>query len=433
MRRDTFLRLSALISLFGIATLCQQPPLEELAALALAQNPGLKAQRAMVAATRQLAPQMKALPDPSADIEFMNIAVDGSAGSESLTRGVSVGVTQMLPYPGKRGLAAKAADGEVGVEIARLAMMERMVRSEVIGAAYRYKMTSELLRINSQTAEALRTTAESALSGYTAGMGSQSDVLFAQSEITKAGVQRRDLESQLAIAKARVESLVAAPVDGAILEQVELPRPSALPPLEPLLAFAGENAPEVAMARAEIAVAAARAEVANKNFKPDFMVGGRYRFKDMTMGGGDYLTAMVGMTLPFFHYKDRYRPGLDEALYRKQSAQEEAGQARNAVRYKLAESYQSADRDAKVFALYDQGLLLQARQAYEASLSAYRTGRADFSALLMSLTNLYEYESDSVMARAEYHQMVAEMEAVLGASFTEAAASVQDKPNEGGH
>lgn len=433
MRRDASLQLSVLITLFGIAALCQQPPLEELAAQALAQNPGLKAQRAKVAATRQLAPQMKALPDPTADIEFMNIAVDGSAGSESLTSGISVGVTQMLPYPGKRGLAAKAADGEVGVEISRLAMMERMVRSDVLAAAYRYKLANELLRINGQTAEALRTAAESALSGYAAGMGSQSDVLFAQSEITKVGVQRRDLESQLAISKARVESLVAAPVDESTLDRVELPAPSALPALEALIAFAAENAPEVTMARAEIAVAETNAEVAKKSFKPDFMVGGRYRFNDMSMGGGDYLTAMVGMTLPFFHYRDRYRPGLDEALYRKQSAQEAAGQARNAVRYKIAEGYQSADRDARVFALYDQGLLLQARQAYEASLSAYRTGRSDFSALLMSLTNLYMYESDAVMARAEYHQMVAEIEAVLGATLTEAAASVQDKPSAGGH
>jgi outer membrane protein TolC len=334
----------------------------------------------------------------------------------------------MLPYPGKRGLAAKTAEGEVAVEAARLAMMEQMVRAEVISAAYRYRMASELLRINGQTAEALQTTSESALARYTAGMGAQSDVLFVQTEVTKVGVQKRDLESQRAIAKARVENLVAAPVEEAILEQIELPPPSALPPLEPLLAFVSEKSPEVAMAQAEVGVAEARAEVAKKNFKPDFMVGGRYRYKDMTMGGKDYLTAMVGMTLPFFHYRDRYRPGLDEALYRKQSAQEEASQARNSARYKLAEAYQSADRNAKVFMLYDQGLLLQARQAYEATLSAYRTGRADFSALLMSVTNLYMYESDAVMARAEYQQMVAEMEAVLGRPLSEAAAGLPVTP-----
>ncbi len=414
--------VSVLLALFASGgNLRAQSPLEPLVQRALLNNPGLKAQRSRVEAARQVPSQMKALPDPTADIEFMNIALNGSSGSETFTRGVSAGVTQMLPFPGKRGLAAKAAEREVAVESARLATMEQAVRSEVLSAAFRYKMVSELLRINDQTDEALKMTVESALARYAAGAGSQSDVLFAQSEVTKVATRRRDLESQLAIAKAREESLVAESVDEATLEKVELPPPSALPGLEPLLSFVSEHAPEVAMAQAEIEVAEARAEVAKKAFKPDFMVGGRYRYKDMTMGGQDYLTAMVGITLPFFHYKDRYRRGLDEALYRKQSAQDEARQARNTARYKLAEAYQSADRDAKVFALYDQGLLLQARQAYEATLSAYQTSRTDFSALLMSVTNLYMLEADAIMATAEYHQRVAEMEAVLGRPLSKAA------------
>jgi len=389
---------------------------------ALRDNPGLKAQRARVAAAQELPSQMSALPDPTADLEFMNIAANGSSGSEALTRGVSVGVTQMLPFPGKRGLAAKAAESEVDVEAARLAVMERTVRSEVVGAAYRYKLARELMRINAQTADALQTTVESALARYATGEGAQSDVLSAQSQVTKVVAQSRDLESQRAIAKARLESLVAAPIEESSLEEIGLPAPSPLPALEPLLAFATDHAPEVAMARAEVGAAEARAAMAKRSFAPDFMVGGRYRFKDMTMGGQDYVTAVVGMTLPFFHYRDRYRPGLEEALYRRQSAREEADQARNTARFALAEAYQSADRDARVFTLYDQGLLLQARQAYEAALSAYRTGRTDFSALLLSVTNLYAYESDALMARADFQQRVAEMEAVLGRPLSDAAS-----------
>jgi len=412
----------------GAGRLHAQSPLESLVQQALRNNPGLKAQRAKVEAARQVPSQMKALPDPTADIEFMNIAVNGSSGSKALTEGVSLGVTQMLPFPGKRGLAANAAEREVVVESARLVTMEQTIRSEILSASYRYAMASELLRINAQTTEALKMTVESTLARYTAGEGSQSDVLLAQSQVTQSAVQRRNLESQRAVAKARVESLRASPVEDAALEQIELPVPSALPALEFLLSYASEHAPEVAVAQAEIGVAEARAEVARKAFKPDFMVGGRYRYKDMTMGGQDYLTAMVGITLPFFHYKDRYRPGLDEALQRKQGALEEMNETRNAARYKVAEAYQSADRDAKVFTLYDQGLLLQARQGYDAALSAYRTGRAGFSALLMSVTSLYTVESDAVMARAEYHQMVAEMEAVLGRPLSEIAPLAGEPP-----
>jgi outer membrane protein TolC len=142
-------------------------------------------------------------------------------------------------------------------------------------------------------------------------------------------------------------------------------------------------------------------------------VGVRYRHNDMSMGGGDYLTAMVGMTLPFFHRRDRYEPALEEALQRQRAAEEEVNETRNAVRFRVAEAYQSASKDARVFILYDQGLLLQARQAYEASLSAYATGRTDLGALLMALTNLFAYEADAAVALGEYHERIAELEAVL--------------------
>jgi len=426
MVRRFALALTAL--LLGAGRFQAQSPLETLVQQALQNNPGLKAQRAKIAAARQVPSQMKALPDPMADLEFMNIGLSKSTGSDALTQGVSVGLTQTLPYPGKRGLAAKAAEGETAVQEARLALMEWRVRSEILAAAYRYLTAEALLQINTQTIEALHTTVEGALARYSTGADSQADVLLAQTAVTKTTSDRTDLEQQRAVARARMESLLAAPFDDAALEGIELPRPSALPGLQPLLAFVDAHAPEVAMAQAEVAVADTGAEAAKKNFKPDFLVGGRFRYKDMTMGGQNYLTAMFGMTLPFFHRKDRYQPALDEALQRKQGAVEEVNEARNTARYDLAEAYQSADRDAKILALYDQGLLLQARQAYEATLSAYTTGRSDFSALMMSLTSLYAYEAEAVTARGEFPQSVAEMEAVLGRPLSEAVADPPVKP-----
>lgn len=427
------LGLSVLLTGAGLTTAAQvlehqSSPVDSLVQRALSNNPGLKVQRAKIAAARQVPSQMKALPDPTADLEFMNIAVNGSSGSDALTKGVTLGVTQMLPYPGKRGLAAKTAEGETAVEEARLAVMERMVRSDVTAAAYRYATANALLQINSQTLEALQTTVESALARYSSGGGDQADVLLAQSAVTKTSTERRELEKQREVARARIESLLAARVDDEALARIELPQPAPLPGLEPLLAVVDAQAPEVAVAQAEVAVADTKSEAAKRNFKPDFMVGGRYRYKDMTMGGQDYLTAMVGMTLPFFHRKNRYQPALQEALDRKQGALEQVNETRNTARYRVAEAYQNADRDAKIASLYDQGLLLQARLAYEATLSAYKTGRSGFSELLMSLTSLYMYESDEVMARGEYPQMVAEMEAVLGRPLSEASATVPARP-----
>lgn len=388
--------------------------LEGLVARALRDNPGLRAQRANLAAAQQRPSQARALPDPTADIEFMNLAVDGSSGSKSLTEGVSVGVTQMLPFPGKRDLAAKAAQGEVSIEEARLILMERELRAEVLEAAYRSAMVRDLLQLNDRRREALSLAASGALSRYAAGAASQSEVLSAQSAVTRAAAERHDLESQRDIVRARLENLLAGPVDAAALEELELAQPAPLPPLAPLLARAGERAPAVAVAQTEAELAERLTEAVQRSFKPDFMVGGRYRFNDMTMGGKDYVTAMFGMTLPYFHRKDRYGPALEEAVFRREGAREGTRQAENDARYALAEAYRGAARAIDLLALYDQGLLPQARQTYEASLWAYQTGRADFDALLTALTDLFGVQSEAVMARADYHEGVAAMEAILG-------------------
>lgn len=144
------------------------------------------------------------------------------------------------------------------------------------------------------------------------------------------------------------------------------------------------------------------------------MVGGRYRHDDMSMGGGDFLTATFGITLPFFHRKDRYQPALQEALDRRESASFEAQDALVASRYDLAEAYQQALRDLHVYQLDEGGLLIQARQAYESALSGYAVGKVDFSSLLMALTNLYAYQGETLSAQADFHASVARMEAVLG-------------------
>lgn len=405
-------------------------PLDALVEEALRRNPGLAAQRAKVEAARKVPSQRKALPDPMAELEAMNFAADGSSGTRAFTRGISVGVVQPLPFPGKRALAAREAQEEAGVEESRLRSMEWEVRSAVLGAAIRYRTALDLLEINEKTEEALRATAEGALARYAAGGGNQGDVLLAQASVTKVLVRRTDLERQKEVARARLESLLGGPVDESLLHGIELASPTELPPLEELLRQAGEKAPRVETARAEAGVAQTRVELAKKNFQPDFLVGGRYRYRDMTMGGRDFFTVTAGVTLPLFHRRDRYRPGLEEALFRKNAAGHAVDEAGNEARYALAEAYQGADRNRKVYGLYEEGLLLQAQQAYEASLSAYRAGRSDFGALLMALADRFAYEEDWILARGEYHQRVAEMEAVLGRPLFESAPEPPGEPQE---
>ena len=389
-------------------------PIEIFVGIALRDNPGLRAERAKINALRQVPSQARALPDPVADVEFMNISLRNPSIKDTFSSDIALGVTQTLPFPGKRALAASKAEADIAAEEARLRTLESELRGEVTAAAYRFAEARDLLAINAATQEVLRTTAQSAAAVYASGQGSQSDVLLAQAALTKAEAERSDLEKQKGIVLAKISSLLAGPPDESGLDALALPEPGDVPDLSALLAEIPDTSPGVLAAKADAATSAVQVDVAKRDFKPDFIVGGRYRWKDTTMGGGDWLTAVAGVTLPFFHRRDRYQPALQEAMSRRESARYGVEEAVNSSRYALTEAYQRALRNARVFGLYRQGLLVQARLAFESALSAYTVGKVDFASVLLALTNLYSYEAEAVMAQADFQEAQARIEALIG-------------------
>jgi outer membrane protein TolC len=404
----------------GLPIRAEAPPrpataLDRIVSEALKNNPGLAAQRKKILAAEERPSQASALPDPTADLQFMMLPVNGGlTAGNALTKGVSIGVTQRLPYPGKLKLLKAKAERRIDVAKEHLKVMESNLRREVISASYRYVLYKGLLQINRNVRDALQAASTGAAGVYGAGNGSQTDVLLAQAALTKARADGKTLERQLEVARARLEDLLGGPVNPSLTGQLAIPRPGALPDLDELMRGLRDEAPTVLEARAEIAVRQEQVELAKKDFKPDFLVGGRYRHKDMTMGGHDYLTAMVGITLPFFHKKSRYQPALREATYMRESAKEQASDVLNQARYMVIDAYQAAVQDHDVYGLYETGLLVQSKKAYESALSSYTVGEVDFTTMLKALTNYYDYQSQALMFKADYQVSLARIDAVLG-------------------
>ncbi|MGC8722871.1 MAG: TolC family protein [Acidobacteriota bacterium] len=398
-----------------------QDPMAALVEMALTHNPAIAAQRQKVAAALDRLPQAKALPDPTADVELMMLSVNHFNAGDALSKGVSIGLTQELPYPGKRKLREEKARRQVAVAQADLRAMESELRGEVKAAAYGYALNLRLLELNDQTTDALKAAAKGAMALYASGGGTQTDVLLAQTAVTQAHKERLDLVEEREIAAARLTDLLGGSLDRSLLRRIDIPKPAEEPSLDGLLNELDAEAPRIAAARAREQVEERRVAIARQDFKPDFIVGGRYRHNDVTMGGGDYLTAMVGITLPFFHRKDRYLPALDEALADQEGAKQETAGVMNQVRYDLTQAWQTASRDRAVFELFQNGLLIQAKQAYESSLASYGVGKTDFTTLLNTLAGYYGDQRQTLMAQADFQVALARIEAILGAPSSRAA------------
>lgn len=398
-------------------TPAQSPPDSPEAALvstALEHNPGLCAQRQKIDAMRLVPVQARALPDPTAELELMNFEIPYFKPWDAFGSMINLNYAQAVPAIGKRRAASEEARREVEMEESRLAVMESELRGQILAAIFQVATVEKLLKIKDEIQTALEASAQTAAAAYSVGRGNQADVLLAQSEITRIPIERQDLFRQREVALAQLDSLLGQTADRELLARVQLPEPSPLPPLPDLLKDLEEQAPEIRMARTGEYVQDGKVEVAKKNFKPDWMLGAGVRIRDMSMGGGTFLTFRLGFTLPFMHHRDRYVPALEEALRMRDSTQSETRQAVVSSRYKLVEAYESAARSFRTYGLYRDGLLLQSRLAYESTLAAYSAQKADFNALIQVLTGYYQNQSDQVMNQGDYQEARAMMAALLG-------------------
>ena len=84
---------------------------------------------------------------------------------------------------------------------------------------------------------------------------------------------------------------------------------------------------------------------------------------------------------------------------------------------RLTELKATADRARSLSQLYANAVLPQARAAVESALSAYQVGRVDYTTLINNELTLNRYEIEAVRLTAEYHQAVAELEALVGTAL----------------
>jgi outer membrane protein TolC len=131
-------------------------------------------------------------------------------------------------------------------------------------------------------------------------------------------------------------------------------------------------------------------------------------------GGMVYLGGMVGMNLPWLsasRFDGRIRAG--EAGLGEATAQVQA--ERNRLRSEISALISELRQAERQLQLYEQGVLPQATQVFKASLAAYQVNKLDFSDVLESQLAIFEAQTAVARAKADHHQALARLEALMGA------------------
>ena len=392
------------------------PQLATLVAEAAERNPDVQAARREIAAARSRIAPAGALDDPMLEVGVLNVPVESlSLRTEDMTMKM-IGLTQRLPYPGKRALRRELAEKEAEAAENNLQELLNRVRRDVKVAYFDLGLTDESLRLAESNRRVLEQFLSIAEARYGVGQSTQADVLKAQTQVSKMleeliklGRERPMLEAELNRAAGRSAAPRAVSPGPGRVREVSLR-------LDELRATARANRPQLLAQQRMMDRSAKALDLAQKDYYPDFDLrfsyGQRDNYQDMRRE--DLISFTVAFSLPVWRESKR-EPRVTEAGAMRDQAAAMYEARLNELDAMLRQQVAAAEQTLKSVRLYETALLPQARLTADASLSAYRVGRVDFFTLLDSRMTVFNAETGYAASNAAYNKALAELEFLTGA------------------
>ena len=409
LRPDPLYRRIAVIAMlalpFSHASAQQELPLTiaEAEDLALAAEPGQQALRARAAALEEQAVVAGALPDPMLRIGLNNYPIQsGDFTTEGMT---NAGATYRQAFP--RGDTREHGNRKF-TRLAEAQLQEAEARGEDVLAAtriawldlYYWSQARDLVRESRPFFEDLATITRSL---YAVGRRNQQDVLRAELELSRLDDRLIDIERQQLRARAQLGEWIGDDAERPVADK--LPLWDDAPPLEDLRTSLREH-PTLQAADARVAAQEANVNLAEQRSKPGWALDVGYSYRDGSLPNGDpradFFTVGVTVDLPFFSRKS-VDSTLSAALQDRSAAGADKERLLRSLESRLAAEHSRWQELSRRLSLYEERILIQARDHAQASLLAYQNDRGNFADVMRGYI-------DDLNTRIEYARLNVERE-----------------------
>ncbi|HEV2381471.1 MAG TPA: TolC family protein [Terriglobia bacterium] len=372
----------------------------------------LAARHAWKAAT--LAPsQVSTPPDPQITVQQFAVGSPrpfaGFTNSEFAYLGL--GISQDLPYPGKRRLRGEIAQRDAVAEGEQFEAVRRSVLEQLKAAYFKLAYEHQELEILERDGKLLDQIAKIVEARYRVGQGNQQDVLKAQLERTKLLRDETMHHQEHGSLQAQLRQILNRPPGQPDI----LPQPLTETPLnhsvDELLATARNQNPEVQGQEEMVRRQSLQVELARKDFYPDFNV--QYMWQHTAEQFRDYYMLSFGVRIPIYRSR-KQRPELAQAAEElNRSRREYEAQVQQAY-FDIRDQYLQAETAARILKMYREGLIPQAAGAFKAGIAAYEANRQDFETLLTSFLDLLHLDEEYWRTLLDHETAVARLEQITG-------------------
>jgi len=412
------------------------PPegLTSLIDTALANNPELRASASRWEMFKSRVKQAGSLDDPMLMLKIQNgIVTDPlNFSRDSMTQKV-IGISQQIPYFGKRALrvevAAREADAQHFAHEERALELTRMVKETY----FQISSTDHQIHLLHQSLDIINTFITLAQTKYSVGQGTQQDIFKAQLEHSKLLDMMITLEQQRKSLAIALNAILYRPASTPVGPIPDFAIGGEHFDAAQLLSTAEQNRPALKGLRAQLLKGAGSYALAQKEYYPDFNLSFEYMQRQPAMGsdGADMYSLGVTFNLPV--RKARREAMLAESSSEMTMAAQELNATMNTIASGIAEQLAQMERLTKLADLYKNGIIPQAEQSLESATIGYRVNKVDFLTLLDNRSTLFNFEHMYYDSLADYQVKKAQLEALIGVSLSGAQQLLPGGPASGGH
>ena len=362
--------------------------MEEVARLAVIEQPLLTGREAKIQAEEQQAVAAAQLPDPQLSGGLKELPIDTpeafSVSRDSFTE-FTIGVSQEFPRAAKRRLQGARKQLDADADRAALDNERRLVRRDASLAWLDVYETEQGLKLTQRLAGEAALQVQALEKDYSNGKSSQAEWLAAKVDAGLAADKAHDWLHHVLRMRAGLARWIGDDAHRPIAEG--LTTPGFLSPLPGLMASPDRH-PVIGNLDKQIEASAAEVALARQAYKPDYSVEVYYAYR---RDFADFVGIQFKVGLPYFT-KDRQDRGLAAALQQSRASEDRKRDLLRELHAEVSQDYVDRRHFEERVTDFDASIIPDAHRRVEAARSSYQAGRGSFDAVLLARRSLLDVE-----------------------------------------
>jgi outer membrane protein TolC len=401
-----------ILFLMVTVTVSGQDKLNDYLIQAAENNPGLQMKFNEYMASLEVAPQVKALPDPQIAFAYFIQPVETRVGPQEF----KISASQMFPWFGTLKAKENVAIQSAKAKYEQFQEAKSKLFNDVRANYFNIYFNQKAIRISKENIDLLNTFKNLATIKVEAGIVSAVDEYRIQMEIG-------DLENQLALLKDNqyvLEVMFNNLLNTKDLQTIDVPNDLwdsglSLTKNEILDSLSRNNHQLLSLSLQEEALVY-RKELAKKVGKPSFSIGVDYTFvgegsSNQFAGTDAFIFPKIGITIPL--YRNKYKAMVNEIVYLQEAKNYEKINKENLLETLFENVWRDFQDSERRVILYKSQLNL-AEISLKLLETDYTTGNKNFEEMLRMERKLLKYNLELEKAKADKQAAISFINYLMG-------------------